>query len=385
MSNRQEIANAAAAGLRAFSQHAAQTQVMLGFDAMADTILHIVDTRHGDGPDEYQPIQTIERFAQKLLKAAGQSSNYEMIIKQEKLGGNSPIMGNAMLRAGLAVTYIGQIGHPTIHPNFQDFADGCAECISIVDPGYTDAFEFSDGKLMMGKHENCREVNVRNLKQVVGNAKMTQVVQRSRMVAMLNWTMLLQASNIWQWMIDEIFPNVDWKSEGRQFIFIDLCDPEKRTREDLTRAMKMVRQMQTFTDVVLGLNLKEAEQVAEVVGVTLPADTEANVEALARDIRAALDLWCVAVHPRKAAAGAMKTQQGVETAWFAGPFVKEPKLSTGAGDNFNAGFCLGLLANLPLVQCLCAGKAASGFYVRNAGSATLEELATFCENIPDSQ
>ena len=64
------------------------------------------------------------------------------------------------------------------------------------------------------------------------------------------------------------------------------------------------------------------------------------------------------------------------TAWFPGPFVKEPKLSTGAGDNFNAGFITARLLGLNLEESLCTGTATSGFYVRNAGSPTIAQLAS---------
>ena len=75
----------------------------------------------------------------------------------------------------------------------------------------------------------------------------------------------------------------------------------------------------------------------------------------------------------------------MESGRFQGPFVKKPKLSTGAGDNFNAGFCLGLLAGLPVTQAVCTGTAASGFYVRNARSATLAEMIDFCADMPPAE
>jgi sugar/nucleoside kinase (ribokinase family) len=62
-----------------------------------------------------------------------------------------------------------------------------------------------------------------------------------------------------------------------------------------------------------------------------------------------------------------------------GPFCQNPKLTTGAGDNFNAGFCVGLLAGLEPREMLAAGVANSGFYVRNGKSATSKDLVSFLE------
>ena len=61
------------------------------------------------------------------------------------------------------------------------------------------------------------------------------------------------------------------------------------------------------------------------------------------------------------------------------PGKHNPKLTTGAGDNFNCGFCIGLLAGLEPAELLAAGTASSGFYVRNGRSATNAELSGFLE------
>ena len=74
-----------------------------------------------------------------------------------------------------------------------------------------------------------------------------------------------------------------------------------------------------------------------------------------------------------------------ETAWFSGPFVQQPKISTGAGDHFNAGFCLGRVLGFSLVESLCVGVATSGYYVRTAESPTATQLADFTCQLPPPQ
>ena len=102
-------------------------------------------------------------------------------------------------------------------------------------------------------------------------------------------------------------------------------------------------------------------------------------------MREKLDIYGVVIHPRKSAAATLRTKDGTETARFVGPFTSKPKLSTGAGDNFNAGFCLAQLAGLNVHQSLCCGNHTSGFYVRNAHSPSLVELATFLDNPPPAE
>ena len=57
-------------------------------------------------------------------------------------------------------------------------------------------------------------------------------------------------------------------------------------------------------------------------------------------------------------------------------------ISTGAGDHFNAGFCLGRILGFDLEESLCTGVASSGYYVRTAQSATARQLSEFLAMLP---
>lgn len=381
MSTRTEIAKAAAAGLRSYAQSIADTPVMVGFDGFVDSIIAVVDKRHDT--ENYDPIHTLAAFGQRIVDSAGRSSNAELVTKLDKLGGNGPIMANAMATAGFDVTYLGNLGHPALHPVFNEFAE-IATVHSIAEPGYTDALEFDDGKLMMGKLDSLRYVNQQSIDEQIGRDAYTEMIGETRFLGMVNWTMLTKMNSIWQTLIDDVLPQMD----NDKVIFIDLADPSKRTQDDIAEAMGLARQMNAEAKVVMGFNLSEAVQVAGVLGLAVPEGDEAQkagVEQMSIDLREALGVHGVCVHPREGAAAAIDTSSGVETALFKGPFVAKPKLSTGAGDNFNAGFCLGLLAGLPVEQCLCTGTGTSGFYVRNAHSPSLEELAAFCDDLPEPE
>ena len=63
-----------------------------------------------------------------------------------------------------------------------------------------------------------------------------------------------------------------------------------------------------------------------------------------------------------------------------GPFTAEPRLTTGAGDHFNAGFATGQLLGLDAEGCLTLGVATSGHYVRTGESPDLAQLETFLAN-----
>src|SRR5262249_50460330 len=158
-----------------------------GLDGFVDQIIAVVDKRFND--KAYEPVRTIGAMAAKIANAAGESSNYELVVRQRKLGGNGPIMANAIASLGLGVTYIGNLGYPAIDPVFDEFA-GRARLISIAAPGQTDALEFDDGKLMLVKSASMQEVNWKNLVARVGREELTQLLATADVVGLMNWTTL---------------------------------------------------------------------------------------------------------------------------------------------------------------------------------------------------
>jgi sugar/nucleoside kinase (ribokinase family) len=190
--------------------------------------------------------------------------------------------------------------------------------------------------------------------------------------------MLPHMSDIWEKLLTQIVPNVSKKP--RKF-FVDLADPEKRTHKDIHDALDILAKFQGPFDVILGLNLKEAGEILEVLGLPAAKDPEAEIESTAKTIRQTLNIYCCVVHPRSGAAAATAGA----SARFAGPFVKHPKISTGAGDHFNAGFALGQVLGFTLEESLCTGVGTSGYYVRSGISPSALQLAEFVDKLPPPQ
>lgn len=365
----------ASAGAKLAKANAAAVKALIGFDGFVDSIIDVVDKRHS--ATSYDRMKTLADLGAKISAAAGQSANMELFVKMQKLGGNGPIMANAMASIGFGVTYVGNLGFPEAHVVFKDMCER-AKVYSIAEPGYTDALEFTDGKLMLGKHQSLRDVTWENILAVVGKDNFLKAADASSLIGMVNWTMLPFMTDIWQKLSTEVLPVLS-KKERR--IFIDLADPEKRLIEDIRNALAMLQKINEQVHVILGLNLSEAIQVNRALGLPDMANAENEIEKLAVQIRTKLAIGTVVVHPRKGAAAA----NAAGSAAFAGPFVQNPKISTGAGDHFNAGFVTGQLLGLDLAESLCSGTATSGYYVRNAQSPSLANLADFIKNLPAPQ
>lgn len=348
-----------------------RSKVMVGFDGFVDTIIHVVKTR--ESATAYQRMDSMGEFGGRIAAAAGLSANLELVPQMVKLGGNGPIMANALCAYGSPVTYIGNLGAPALHPVFAELAKR-ATVHSIAEPGYTDAMEFDDGKLMFGKHESLKEVNWTNLLKHVPEEDLLRIFEESALVAMVNWTMLTHMTAIWQKIQSRIAPQL---TGPKRWLFIDLADPAKRSAEDILTALKQITKFEKYFRVILGLNLQESRQVGEVLGIPSPDETYGTITHHASQIRDRLQIDTVVVHPTQFAAAA----DAEGASHVVGPFTAKPKITTGAGDHFNAGFCIGRLLGLDLAASLQIGVATSGFYVRMAKSPRLDDLKKFLQTL----
>ena len=379
MPTRQQTATAASEALTRFAPRAPETPVLVGFDGFVDSIIRVVQKRAD--VDSFTPMPTIRDFGERILAADGKSANFEFVVTQEKLGGNGPIMANAMLEATLRIAYIGALGRPNVHGIFSEFARR-VEAYPVCDPGFTDAVEFGNGKLMLGKYAHVANLDASMVREAIPEDDLRELVVRSKAFGFTNWTMLPKCESVYR-MLVEMIPQ---KSEAeRPFLFVDFADPAKREDADLRNVCRLLSTFEPKSRVVLGLNLSEAGQVMGVLGIGEAAEsTDADgLIATAEAIRSELGLHGVVVHPREGAAASIHGATGLDSAHFRGPYIQEPKLSTGAGDNFNAGFTLGLLTGLDAAGCLACGTGTSGFYVREARSPALPELARFLADLPD--
>src|SRR6185436_13868347 len=101
----QELREQCAKRLLAAVERACHLTAFIGLDGFVDEIIHLVDVRHNAG--SFERIPSIAKLSERLAAAAGKSTNIEAVVQRVKLGGNGPIMANALSRFGMAVTYVG--------------------------------------------------------------------------------------------------------------------------------------------------------------------------------------------------------------------------------------------------------------------------------------
>jgi len=353
-----------------FQQHPREAPTcFIGFDGFTDEIVSVVQTR--SNPKKFTPFATIKEFGQRIQSAAGQSCNFELVIKQKKLGGNAPIMANALLEGGHPVIFAGTIGtKEEIEPLFQPMASRCMAVVPLGPSAHSDALEFHDGKIILGKLATLDGVTYDHIINEIGKKQLVAWLDKSELFACVNWTMLPMMTELWERLAEEIVPSLQRRD---RILFVDLADPAKRTDGDLARAMKALGTLKGHYRVILGLNKAEALRLGSVFQLTVKGHDSEGIKRLAADLRSTIGCHQVVIHPTAFAVAASEND-----VWAVeGPFCPKPILTTGAGDNFNAGYCTGCLYGFTPQECLLTGVATSGYYVSHGHSPSMAQLTEF--------
>lgn len=346
--------------------------MIIGFDGFVDEIINVVDKRIDS--HNFSRINTIEALGNRIVKASGLSTNIELVPMLKKIGGNGPIMCNALSQHNANITYMGALGYPSMDDVFKVMEDK-VKLYSFATNGHTDALEFDDGKLLLGKMQSLNDVTYENLLKEVGEQNFIDLISKTDLFANVNWSMLPNLTELWEKVAVNILPKLPDRKQ-KPYFFVDLADPEKRESHEIKKALEILKKYTQNFFVVLGLNKKEAYDVSDVLGLfdaRLNKSNDASLEEVNIAIQNYLEIDCVVIHPVDRSSCVIGNKFFMEK----GPYIAKPKLSTGAGDNFNSGFMLGLMLGLTADQALLTGMSTSGFYVRNAYSPSFKELYTF--------
>lgn len=348
-------------------------KVFIGFDGFIDNIQKAVKERQN-----YQTIyfKTIPEFAARLNAASGKSGQVEMVTEKTKLGGNAPILAQTLGRIGIRSYCIGSMGYPKIHPLFTSLSDRC-EAMSVVEPGESNAVEFDDGKIIFSNLHAFEFYTWSYVRSTLGIEKITKAALDSALIALVDWANLPHASDIWDGFLHDVI-----KPSGRRdFIFLfDLCDPSKKTTQQIDDVLDLISCFSTYGKVTLGLNENETLKIwCAIRGVDCnsPRSCEKipSLKEAACMLFKTLNIHNLLIHPvdRTLVFGA---QGNLE---LMGRLVTTPKVLTGGGDNLNAGFALGVLAGFSMEHCMLLGMAASGAYIENGTSPDLPALIAYLD------
>jgi hypothetical protein len=343
--------------------------VVAGFDGFVDEMIAVVAERQS--LETYVPVPDIATLGALISQSAGHSSLREIVVKAVHPGGCAINLGDGLARLGIPVDVFATLGQP-MHPAFGDIVSRFRRCQSWGrEPGRTLAFEFGDGKLMFSAVSQLADFTAAHVETMLADGTYAQACAQARMIALTDWTLYPHMTAVWRRLQEKVFARLT----HRPAFFIDLVDPSSRSEADIRAMLETLPGFAETGPLILSVNRNEANALARVLGLSSAGDEPAAAQALAAALRQRLDISEVVLHQIKFAVAVNAT----ESAAFPSSFCARPKKSTGAGDRFNAGFCLGVLLGLAARQRLALGCASAGFFVRQARSATLPELADFLE------
>lgn len=354
-------------------------QAFVGFDGFIDTIQKAVLQRSSESVTYFS---TINDFAEHLQKLNGKSGQVELVTNKVKIGGNAPILSHALGKLGVKNKCLGAMGLPETNPLFKS-NDPSIETISVSSPGKSSAIEFENGKIIFSDLNVFKNYTWQYVKQNIDLVKFKKTIEPCKLFALVDWANLPEATDLWQGFLDDI---IHPRGKRDQHFFFDLCDPSKKSAQQVDEVLDLISDFSAYGKVTLGVNENEANKIWMALTGHDHALANEHVEIPSLQmvgyfIYRAMDIDTLLIHPIDRTLvfknqNKFKKQSVIE---LKGHVVTEPKVQTGGGDNLNAGYCLGLLAGFDVHQCMLLGMAASGAYVQNGASPSKEDMIDYLE------
>jgi hypothetical protein len=335
---------------------------VVGLDGFVDEMIQVVGERRSLA--DFTPMAGISDFAGWAQAAAGRSALREIVVHRQDAGGCALNLGDGLAALGVGVDLYATLGQP-VHPAFTEALRVFRRVVPVGDVyGRTLALEFGDGKLMLSAVAQLAQLDAALAERAILGASYAEACAQAQLIALTNWTLYPHMTAVWQLLSQRVFAGLDNKA-----LFLDLVDPTSRSEADIRALLALLPRLAPRCHVALGVNLNEANVLARLLGVATASDEPESLHRTSRALTAAIGVTEVVIHAVRFAAN--------PGAAVAGPYCAKPVKLTGAGDRFNAGYSLGLMLRLPEAQRLELGNAASGFFVRQARSANVAQLAAF--------
>lgn len=315
---------------------------LIGFDGYMDEVYRPVCKYEAERPLIWK---SMKDFGISLSGMEGRNADVPILPVSNRCGGNAPLMAGAIAALGIETCCIGMFDNcPMLPAQVQNRADWisigpCNRCIAL---------EFSDGKLMLS-HLESFHMTWKDLIEKIPQSRLEQLLQASDLFAVVNWSAFLHMNEILE-HIEQLLRHL----AQRKILFFDLADFSARSSEDVRQLILILQTLSARHHVVLGLNQKESELLGRKY-----YETSLNKEQVGKRLADDLAGATIVIHSRTEA----ECWHGPEYFLRKAFVISHPKILTGSGDHFNAGFCCGILKHMSLEDSLALGNRAAGYYI----------------------
>jgi hypothetical protein len=337
----------------------------LGFDACIDNIIRIVREKKDNKVSGY--FTDSSQFGEFLINLDNKSCGVELQTILSKIGGNMVITGNALGNLGIRVECVGTFGLPEILPVFRTMSPNCT-LYTIADTISATALEFDNSKVIMFDPGPYNNLTWEGIKSLLGTDKIKKLISGKQLISFLNWSEIDNSSQIWEGVLNEIMPSII-PPGLKTFFFTDFSDFSRRSKQDIQFAIKLLGRFREYFKVIISLNQNESDLISMALGVSKHKSDEEFVN----ELFGAINTDVLVIHRTKDALA----YDGAVFEKCDTFFCKEPKILTGGGDNFNAGFCFAQLIGLDMFQSLVVSNSVSGYYVKTGISPDVDSLVEF--------
>ena len=334
-------------------------KVFSGFDGYTDFLYSVIQ-KETNG--KKQKFQLSKEFVKDLSAAAGKSSEYEIVLKYKKIGGNAPLLSIGMATMGANVSCVGLFDDD--RRNFADRLKGSLQLLSLGPPATTIALEFEDCKFMLADCGNLNLINFQNIEEKIGLETIKEQITEADLISVVNWSAVANVKSI----LEKILISENEKKSIRcKNLFLDLSDVKAKDINEIEEYFQVIERIKRCWDITtcLSVNENELRALANKFRVNKGTEKETiqSVRQLCRIDELILHAMDNAVFCSKEKLITVEKN-----------ICKKPVLTTGAGDNFNAGICVGKLLDLTPEMQLKVGNNAAEFYVANGYSGNLEQI-----------
>lgn len=343
-------------------------KALVGLDGYIDKIQRPVKSQDKEGSRYFS---TLTAFGERVGRASGLSAQVELFTQQTKPGGNAPIMAHSLARLGIKNHCLGTVGMPLSDPVFDEVHPDCI-FISVGRPAETNALEFNDGKLILSELSTFQHLDWATVKERIDLVAIKAIYAQSHLLALVDWCNLPHATDIWRGILDDLVKAGD--HENKHFFF-DLADPTKKSDEEIGEVLKLISSFSQYGAVTLGLNENETHKLYEVTGRLRdrPDDGQKDLVARGQAIFKYMDISQLLIHPQDSCYLFTARKHTM----LKGRVVEKPGVSTGGGDNFNAGFYFGLLHGFTVEESMILAMGTSGAYVQKGESPDVNGLKNY--------
>jgi len=340
-------------------------RVVFGFDGYVDRVREVVADRQD--PDDYDRLDTLAGFGDRVQQsvAADSSLSFEWLQHGTRTGGHTSHLARAFGQWGFDPVMIGMFGDPLLDVFAEEFGE--YEQHTLGEPGYTDAVEFDDGKLMLIENGDTTNLDWEYL---------TERVDRETILAAIDGAALLGAG---YWAETPDLPDVlggvadlwDDLDDPPSTVIVDPGDVRKLDAERLQNGGDAIGCLADRTRVVVSANRAETQLLAE----TYANEQSADLESHAGTVFETLDPSLFVAH----GVDRSLVVSGEGSTSVAVPSVDDPELTTSAGDHFNAGLSLALVAGVDPAGAVVVGNAVAGAFVRSGEPPSFETVRSFVD------